>query len=430
MALYTDELAAGGSDWAIRGVGLLEPDRRMAESLSGQDHLYTLIERDSDGAGVRVIGSIVDYVLAIGDVEKFARLLADPELAIFSLTITEGGYSLARENPTLEAIATGLEARRSVGEAPLTILSCDNLPGNGDAARRSTLAAAERADAGLRAWTEANCTFPNSMVDRITPVTAEADREWLRQTAGIEDRWPVVAEPYRQWVMEDAFAAGRPPWDRVGAVFTDRIHDWERYKLRFLNAGHSSIAYLCALADVTFVHEAMAIPAVRSFLEELLHREAMPTVAEIPGHPREEYVASVLERFANPGVRDQIARLCVDGTAKFATFLVPTVVGQIEAGGPTARAATALAGWAHYLAAVDPTAQAFDASGDLARRYASEAVGDPVAFLEFEEVFPPGVRASRSFREQFSEAYRRIAAQGPIAAMEHDPARARIGDAR
>jgi mannitol 2-dehydrogenase len=144
----------------------------------------------------------------------------------------------------------------------------------------------------------------------------------------------------------------------------------------------------------------MAIPAVRSFLEELLHREAMPTVAEIPGHPREEYVASVLERFANPGVRDQIARLCVDGTAKFATFLVPTVVGQIEAGGPTARAATALAGWAHYLAAVDPTAQA------------------------------PGVRASRSFREQFSEAYRRIAAQGPIAAMEHDPARARIGDAR
>ena len=132
MALYTDELATDGSDWAIRGVGLLEADRHMAESLRGQDHLYTLIERDSDGASVRVIGSIVDYVLAIGSVEEFARLLADPELAIFSLTITEGGYSLAQENPTLEAIATGLEARRLAGEAPLTILSCDNLPGNGN----------------------------------------------------------------------------------------------------------------------------------------------------------------------------------------------------------------------------------------------------------------------------------------------------------
>ena len=125
--------------------------------------------------------------------------------------------------------------------------------------------------------------------------------------------------------MEDDFAAGRPPWDDVGAVFTDRIHDWERYKLRFLNAGHSCIAYLCALAEVTFVHEAMAIPATRTFLEELLRREAMPTVVEIPGHPREPYIASVLERFANPGMHDQIARLCVDGTAKFATFLMPTV---------------------------------------------------------------------------------------------------------
>jgi mannitol 2-dehydrogenase len=289
------------------------------------------------------------------------------------------------------------------------------------------LSAAARAGAEVAEWVQEHCTFPNSMVDRITPVTAEADREWLRATAGIDDRWPVVAEPFRQWVMEDEFAAGRPGWDDVGAVFTDRIHDWERYKLRFLNAGHSCIAYLCALADVTFVHEAMAIPAARTFLQELLRREAMPTVVEIPGHPREQYIASVLERFANPGVRDQIARLCVDGTAKFATFLVPTVVGRLEADGPTERAATALAGWARYLAVVDPAAQAFDSSGDLARRYASEAVGDPVAFLGFDAVFPPAVKASRRFRAEFSDAYCRIAAHGPIAAMEHEPGREPVG---
>jgi mannitol 2-dehydrogenase len=135
MALYTDELAEAGGEWGIRGVGLLEPDRRMAEALGGQDHLYTLVERDSDGSHPRVIGSIVDYALTIGDLDAFATLLADPELAILSMTITEGGYSAAQENPTLEAIAAGLEARRIGGGTPLTILSCDNLPGNGRVAR-------------------------------------------------------------------------------------------------------------------------------------------------------------------------------------------------------------------------------------------------------------------------------------------------------
>jgi mannitol 2-dehydrogenase len=258
------------------------------------------------------------------------------------------------------------------------------------------------------------------MVDRITPVTAEADREWLRERTGIEDRWPVVAEPFRQWVLEDDFAGDRPPWEAVGALFTDRIHDWELYKLRFLNAGHSCIAYLSALAGIGFVHEAMAVPAVRLFLEDVLHREAMPTVAEIPGHPREQYIASVLERFANSGVRDQIARLCIDGSAKFLTFLIPTIARQLELDGPVERSATALAGWARYLASVDPADQAFDSSAEVARRHAATALANPVAFLEFDAVFPPALQRSPRFRREFAAAYRRIAEDGPIAAMQHD----------
>jgi mannitol 2-dehydrogenase len=252
-------------------------------------------------------------------------------------------------------------------------------------------------------------------------VTAESDREWLRDSIGVDDRWPVVAEPFRQWVLEDDFAAARPPWENVGALFTDRIRDWELYKLRLLNAGHSCIAYLSALAGITFVHEAMAIPATRTFLEELLHREAMPTLDEIPGHPREQYITSVLERFANPGVRDQIARLCIDGSAKFPTFLIPTIARQLEIGGPIEGATTALAAWARYLAVVDPEVQSFDSNADVARRHAAEAVADPVAFLEFESVFPSALRASERFRAQFSSAYHRIARNGPIAAMEPDP---------
>jgi mannitol 2-dehydrogenase len=165
----------------------------------------------------------------------------------------------------------------------------------------------------------------------------------------------------------------------------------------------------------------MAVPATRTFLQELLHREAMPTLDEIPGHPREQYIASVLERFANPGVRDQIARLCVDGSAKFPTFLIPTIARQLELDGPIERATTALAAWARYLAVVEAAAQSFDSNADAARRHAADAVADPVAFLEFDAVFPPELRASARFRAQFATAYRRVAEDGPVAAMQPDP---------
>ena len=180
------------------------------------------------------------------------------------------------------------------------------------------------------------------------------------------------------------------------------------------------MAYLCALSGITFVHEAMAEPGVRMFLEDLLHREAIPTLAEIPGHPAGDYAASVLSRFANPGVRDQIARLCIDGSAKFPKFLIPTIERQLEAGGPVERAATALAGWARYLSVVARDEQAFDADGEAARRHATAALDDPVAFLEFGAVFPERLRTSSRFRAAFTDSYRRVAGDGAIAMMrEH-----------
>jgi mannitol 2-dehydrogenase len=428
LAVYAHELASDGGDWGIVGLGLLEHDARMAAALRAQDHLYTLIEKGGGAPTAEVIGSIIGYVHAPDADGAVAELVASPATSILSLTVTEAGYSepsaeqaASGAGATFDRLAAALAVRRSRAAGPLTILSCDNLPGNGDAARHATLAAAARADALLPTWVQANCTFPNSMVDRITPVTAEADREWLHDAVGVDDRWPVVCEPFRQWVMEDDFAGGRPPWEDVGAVFTDRIHDWELYKLRLLNAGHSCIAYLSALAGVTFVDEAMAVPATRAFLEELLQREAMPTLDEIPGHPREQYIATVLDRFSNPGVHDQIARVCVDGSAKFPKFLIPTIARQLEVNGPIERATTALASWARYLAVVDPADQAFDSNADVARRHAADAVADPMAFLEFDAVFPSAMHGSRRFREEFAAAYRRIAERGPTAAMEPDP---------
>jgi mannitol 2-dehydrogenase len=438
FALYVHELASAGGDWGIVGLGLLPHDAKMAAALGAQDHLYTLVEKGNGEPAAEVIGSITGFVHApAGHEAAVAELVASPTTSILSITVTEAGYaeptpeqSAPGEGTTFDRIAAALAVRRESAAGPLTILSFDNMPGNGTAARQATMSAAERFGAALPAWVEENCTFPNSMVDRITPVTADADRAWLLESTGIEDHWPVVAEPFRQWVVEDEFAAGRPPFEDAGALFTDRVHDWELYKLRMLNAGHSCMAYLSALAGITFVHEAMEVSEVHKFLETLLYREAMPTLDPIPGHPREDYVASVLERFANGGVRDQIARLCIDGSAKFPTFLIPTVARQLETDGPIDHAATALAGWARYLGVVDPQEQAFDAAADTARRYAAGAIADPLAFLDYGAVFPPELQGSERFRAAFSESYRRIAEDGPIAAMGPGADRQRAGDPR
>jgi mannitol 2-dehydrogenase len=438
LAVYAHELASADGDWGIVGLGLLEQDRRMAAALHAQDCLYTLIEKGDGEPSAAVIGSIIGYVLADdGDDTAVAELIAAPAVSILSLTVTEAGYadpsagrSVTRGAATFDRIAAALAVRRDRGVGPLAVLSCDNLPSNGDAARRATLTAAERVDPLLHDWVQENCTFPNSMVDRITPVTTESDRRWLRESTGIDDLWPVVCEPFRQWVMEDDFAGGRPPWDEVGATFTDRVHDWELYKLRLLNAGHSCMAYLAAQAGMTYVHEAMGVAPIVGFLERLLQLEALPTLVEIPDHPGERYITTVLERFANPGIRDQITRVCIDGSAKFPAFVIPTVTRQLEIGGPIEHAATALAGWARYLGVVDPGAQAFDSNAAVARRHAIAALADPMAFLEFNQVFPPVLRSSVRFGNEFAAAYRRIAETGPIAALEFAAGPRRTGGAR
>lgn len=421
LALYTHELAKHGSDWGIRGLGLMPSDAEMAAALTAQDFLYTLTEKGPGTFDSAVIGSIVDFVLATGDEAAAHAAIADPETAILSLTITESGYAepaTPTDRTTVDILVAGLDVRRQAGVGGLAILSCDNLPGNGEVARTAFLSAAARHSPELVAWLSSECSFPNSMVDRITPVTAATDREWLVTNLGLQDQWPVVAEPFRQWVIEDSFISGRPAWETVGALFTDDVHAWELYKLRFLNAGHSCMAYLCALADIEYVDEAMADPIVHDYLTQLLTEEALPTLSEIPGYSRKEYINVVLERFANTGVRDQISRLCIDGTAKFPTFLIPTIVRQLEIDGPIHRATLALAGWARYLSTVPRAEQSFDAAGERPRQRAIDSAKDAVAFVNFPEVFPAVLRGSARFRDEFVASAATLERLGPLAAMK------------
>ena len=418
LALYCHLLAEAGGDWGIHGIGLLPADRAMASALGAQDHLYTFTEKGPGTRSSRVVGSILAMTVADDDDEPAIARLAAPDTRIVSMTVTESGYDdTERNRRTFDVVAAALGRRRTTGAGPVTVLSCDNLPGNGDAARARTLEAAERLDPELARWIERACTFPNSMVDRITPQTADADREHLVEEFGLVDRWPVVAEPFWQWVLEDDFAAGRPDVESVGALLSDDVRAWELYKLRLLNAGHSAIAYTCALAGITYVDEALATPEVRSFLERLLLDEAVPTLEAIPGHPPEGYVATVVERFSNTGVRDQIARLCIDGTSKFPTFLMPTIERQLELGGPVEASALALAGWSRYLATVPEGEQAHDALGERSRPIARDAMDEPERFVDERTGFPPAVVADERFRRAFADAHRAIGERGPLGAL-------------
>ena len=427
LATYVDELANGGNlDWSIVGAGVMASDARMADVLRSQDHLYTLVSRGAEESKVTIIGSIVDFVLAVDDPSPLIDRIASPETQIVSMTITEGGYPVddltgefvpARSLPTgaFATLALGLEQRRSIGGGPLTVMSCDNIMTNGQVARTAMLGEAARHSQQLVEWIEENVRFPNSMVDRITPATTPADSEWLEHAHGIIDAWPVVAEPFRQWVVEDDFGGDRLPLESLDVIITDDIDPYELTKLRLLNAGHSCLAYLAALDGFERVDQAMADPALREFVTQLLHVEAKPTLPAAAGIDLDHYIASLIERFSNPGVGDQIARLCLDGTAKFPKFLLPTVRAQIDGDGNVARSALALAGWCEYLATSDDPSP--DPQLDLALKFASESRDDPKAFLAFGDVFGADLASAPSFVDAFVSGLAAIRRDGVQSAI-------------
>jgi mannitol 2-dehydrogenase len=354
LAVYVDDLlAAGHSAWGIRGVGLLPSDRAMNEVLGEQDHLYTVVTMPGTGAReLRVIGSVVDHLLADDDLEAVLEAMASPATHIVSLTVTEGGYFQRadrsfddtsadirsdaadphRPHTAFGVIVEALHRRRERGLGPVTVMSCDNLPGNGDATRDAVLGVAALVDAALRDWIAEHVTFPSSMVDRITPATTPELIESIAADPGVADRWPVPAEPFRQWILEDDFAAGRPPFDTVGAQLVDDVAPYELMKLRLLNAAHQVIAHLGTPLGHVHVHEAIADQELAATVRAYLVDEAKPTLLPVPGVDVDEYIDTLLERFANPSIADTLERLAQDAHNRLRQFVVPTVMERYEAG--------------------------------------------------------------------------------------------------
>lgn len=433
LASYIDELARSGTtDWGIVGVGLRPHDRAVATALGAQDHLYTLVQRAADVTDLRVIGSLLDHLAGAGPGSTRARLAAR-ETRLISLTITEAGYPVDGEgrfvagseqagaDAAISTIVHGLRARRDGGRGPVTVLSCDNVVGNGDVARAAVVGVAEGLDPGLAGWIERNVAFPNSMVDRITPATTDADRGWLAATYGLDDRWPVMTEPFRQWVLEDTFAAGRPPLEHLGVLLTSDVRPYERMKLRLLNAAHSCLAYPAALLGYDRVDLAMADPLLERLVRGYLADEGGPVVPPVPGIELDAYRATLVKRFSNPAVADQVSRLCQDGSAKLPTFLLPVVRDQLARGGPIRLAALAVASWCTYLAGGIPGGVVGDPAPDplldTARERARAAIVDPTAFLGLRPVFGD-LDSDERFVAAFVDAHQRIRDAGVRRAIE------------
>jgi mannitol 2-dehydrogenase len=413
QAMYLDGVLAGGEmRWGICGVGVLESDRAMRDALDAQDHLYTLVQKHSDGTyEARVIGSIIDYLYAPDDPEAVIDRLADPATEIVSLTITEGGYAISdvtgRFDPQAPGVAAdlepgatprsvfglvvaGLARRRKEGSRPFTIVSCDNLPGNGELAREAFVSFARLLDPDLGAWIDSQVRFPNSMVDRITPVTTDDDRRALAERFGIVDRWPVVCEPFTQWVLEDSFSGDRPPLERTGVQVVSDVAPYELMKLRLLNASHQGLGYFARLCDYTYVHEAAQDPLFRRFLRGYMDEEATPTLDPVPGVDLDAYKTELIERFSNPEIRDTVARLCAESSDRIPKWLVPVVRIQLDRGGPVRLSAAIVASWARYAEGVDEHGapiEIVDRRREEMMALAARADTEPLAFIANRDLF-------------------------------------------
>jgi mannitol 2-dehydrogenase len=414
QAMFIDRLLnlGGSQDWGICGVGVLPSDARMHDVLNSQDGLYTLVLKGAEGTEeARIIGSITEYLFAPNDPAAVIRKLSDPATRIVSLSITEGGYSINDSTGEFDPrtpdivhdlkpntvplsvfglIAAALALRREQGTAPFTVMSCDNIQGNGNVTRKALVSFARLKDPNLAGWIGDTVAFPNSMVDRITPVTTDQDRAAVTETYGFSDAWPVVAEPFEQWVLEDKFTAGRPPLEDVGVQMVDDVEPYELMKLRLLNASHQAMSYLGYLAGHRLVHEVCTDPLFADFIIGFMEREATPTLRPVPGIDLNAYRNELIHRFANPAIRDTLARQMVDASERIPKFVLPIVREQLERGGAIDRAALVIAAWARFLEGTDehgePVAITDQRLGELRAAVRADHV-EPGAFLNLTEVF-------------------------------------------
>jgi mannitol 2-dehydrogenase len=443
LAVYVDTLLEqfNVQDWSICGVDLQPFAAPMRDALTKQDNLYTVMEQAAEGSNARVIGSITDYLFAPDNVEAVIAKMASPDTHIVSMTVTESGYyvnenthELQFDHPDIAADLAGkqppktvfaylysaLERRHAAGLRPFTVMSCDNMQKNGDISRDMLLAFARKRNPEVAAWIAENGAFPNSMVDRITPRTNDADKKNLSEKFGVEDSWPVVTEIFNQWVLEDKFVDGRPPFEKAGVQVVPNVHKVEEYeliKLRLLNASHSAMGYAGYLAGFTYIHEVIGNPVFRKYIFNMMQQEVKPLLPQIPGVSVDDYCNTLLDRFSNPTLKDELPRICLGGSGKIPQFIMPSIAEQIQAGGPLSRLALCAAAWFRYCTAIDEQGNPFKLDDPMAEELQAKAREGGISLLDVKSLFGDDLRNDERFVAELKSALESLNREGAMATI-------------
>ncbi len=434
--VYTDDvLAQSGGDWGICGIGAMTSDKALVEHLRQQNSLFTVMTRGQK-AEARIIGALREVMLMPENPAAVIERLADPSIKILSFTITEKGYchdpqtgllnpqhpliahDLAHPDAPQSAIGlavAGLKARYEKNLPPFTVMSCDNLPGNGNKTKSIVLAFAKLLDAKLAAWIEATVAFPNTMVDRITPVTADADKEFFNGRFGYHDNGLVTCEPFRQWILEDNFPQGRPAWEKAGAQFVEDVHPYELAKIRLLNVSHTVFAYPAHLMRHVWVNEGASDPLLARYVRRVMDLEITPTLPPVPGIELESYKTTIIERFANPAIKDTWERICSDGSQKIANQLLPIVRERFAKNQSADGLILLVAAWFRYLNCKHDDGTAFGLNDPMAERLHKLAVAggvDPTGLLKIKEIFGDDLPKDPRFADQIKNDLEAIYQKG------------------
>ena len=434
---YLHRLMQAGlaQDWAIIGAGMRPYDEEQRRKMAEQDYLTTLIELDPEsGTSAEVVGSMVDYVEVTEGNRPLIERMADDDIRIVALTITEGGYYIDpaskgfdaahpdiihdAENPetpktAFGAIIAALKLRRERAIRPFTGLCCDNLQGNGDILRQTLISLARLSDPEMAKWIDKNCSFPNSMVDCIVPATGPNEIAMAREF-GLDDAVPVTHESFRQWVIEDDFCAGRPDWDKAGAVFSDAVHDYEAMKIRILNAGHQVLANAGELLGLETIADCMAHPSLAEFFSNVEHQEIAPHVKPVPDMQPDAYIDLIAKRFANPAILDTTRRVAFDGSSRHTGFVLPILRDALESGTSIEGLSLVEALWARMCAGTREDGSIIEANDpfwDNLTATAKRARSEPRVWLEMRQTYGDLVEQPR-FADTFAKWLALIWEQG------------------
>jgi fructuronate reductase len=382
QAVYTDDaMNAGDHGWGIVGVSLRS--KTVYSQMEPQNGLYTVRERQGSHSSLRLIGAVRGVLVASQSPAAVVSAIAAPDTRIITFTITEKGYHrggdgrLDRASVELSSdlkadtpprtiygyLRSALSARRERGLPGVTLVCCDNLANNGAQLNALLEEFLNETDSNLLPWVQAHCRCPSSMVDRIVPATTAEDLEQTAIEIGLCDEATVNTEPFSQWVLEDDFAGPRPRWESGGAQFVQNVAPFETAKLRMLNGAHSALAYLGLARGYAFVHQAMADASLRTLVEQLMRREAAPTIQRTAGLDLNEYADALIARFTNAALKHRLAQIAMDGSQKIPQRWLETLEIQSSRSQDCPAIMEALAAWIAFL------------------RTEAEKVGDPMAVM-------------------------------------------------